>query len=132
MPRKQYFFLLVILPLVAGAFIYLLMRNNTWLHRFIHFNPKNPVVYPIGFIKRLIAYQLPDFCWSLSLAACLFLFQKKLGISAKMIAPLVFFLLISSEFIQYFFAGSFTFDWLDVGAAIIAFTLSYFYKPPVL
>jgi hypothetical protein len=132
MPRKQYFFLLVILPLVAGALVYLLMRNNTWIHELIGFNPKKPVIAPVGFLRQLIAYQFPDFCWSLSFASCLFLFQKKLDLSAKVITPLVFFFLISAEVIQYFIPGTFTFDWLDVSAAIIAFILSYFFKPPAI
>jgi hypothetical protein len=129
MPRKQYFFLLVILPLVAGALVYLLLRNNTWLHHTFGFNPQHPVAAAQGFFGQLLAYQLPDFCWSLSFAACLFLFQSRLGLSAKMIAPLAFILLIVAEFVQYLFPGSFTFDWMDVGAAIIAFLVSYFTKP---
>jgi len=44
---------------------------------------------------------------------------------SKLFTYLIVILIITSEMVQIFFPRHFTFDWIDVGAAILAVALSY-------
>lgn len=115
----------IFLPLSAGLLIYILFRHNTWLHShlFAGFS-RFPVIRPDNTLLRVVAYNLPDFCWAYSLAASLFFWQLWTGVNRRVVTIVTFILLAGSEFVQAAGYG-FTFDWLDLTATILAFGLSY-------
>ena len=73
---------------------------------------------------RLLVNNGPDFCWYYSFASSLhivnFIFFK-----SKLFLYLTVIVIVASEMVQIFLSQHFTFDWIDVGAAIIAVGLSY-------
>ena len=115
----------ILLPLAAGGMVYLLLRSNSWIHAQL-FTPGAdlPVIKSQGLLADLLKYNFPDFCWSYALAASLFVWQRWSGYARWWVTVLALLLLIGSEFIQLVQPG-FTFDWKDLVAAFLAFTLSY-------
>ena len=115
----------IILPLIAGAAIYIFFRKNTWLR--IHLLP--PDIYSVtlsrGPLNDLFVFNLPDFCWSYSLASSLFYWKRLDKVNNRYFPVLVLLLIIAAESAQYFLSPQFTFDRLDIVAAIMAFFLSY-------
>lgn len=116
----------ILLPLIAGITCYILFRKDTWFHRQFFFGQGFPVIESEGTGIRILAFHLPDFCWSYSLAAALFTWKKWSGASIRYFSLLVLLVLMGSELIQILLSGTFTFDWIDVLAAFIAFLLSYY------
>jgi hypothetical protein len=118
-------FLHVILPVIAGVMIYVLFRKDTWFHHQLLKAISPKAVFSKGIFTDIIAFNLPDFCWSYSLASALFIWEKWLHTRIRFFTAFVLLLLLVAELIQYFFAPQFTFDWLDLVAAVLAFFLSY-------
>lgn len=112
-----------VLPLVIGFIIYLSGRNDTLLNK--HLNIAFHYSVPHSWWFNIFRFNLPDFCWDYSFSSALFLWGKMIIAKIKYFPFAVLFLLIASEAIQIFFR-SFTFDWLDMLAAIFAFFLSCF------
>jgi hypothetical protein len=116
----------VMFPLLIGFIIYFLFRKGTWIHAFfISSNHHQPLILTKGTIARIIAYNLPDFCWSYSFSCALFIWKKIFGKEIKRFPIIVFTLLLTGEIIQFFFPSAFTFDWLDIIAAVLGFSLSW-------
>jgi len=60
-----------LLPLLAGALVYLFFRSPDF---FIHFFQVNPHIDVRNAVLRQLFFVLPDFCWGYSLACALYLF----------------------------------------------------------
>ena len=116
----------ILLPLIAGITCYILFRKDTWLHQQFFFTQRFPLIEAKGTGMKIIAFNLPDFCWSYSLAAALFTWKKWYGESIRYFPLLVLLALLGSEVVQVFLPGIFTFDWIDILAAFNAFLLSYY------
>jgi hypothetical protein len=109
-----------ILPLVAGAIVYLYFRQGGLMG------------YTLGNNTRmkdpgLLLQTLPDFLWAYSLASALFLFFGYTGLPFTWSAGVILVILLASEIIQLWFPGRFTFDFMDLGATVLAFLLSTLY-----
>ncbi len=105
------------------------MCSNSQLHYAVSYFLQLPAISTSNWLLKVVAFQVPDFCWSLSLASSLFLFQGKTEWGSYFFSFVVLLLLVGAEFIQSLFPQHFTFDWGDVVAAVLAFLLSYNYKP---
>lgn len=116
----------VILPLAAGLIIYLFCRSGTWLHRLLLFSPaKPPVIPPSNTFSRIIAFNVPDFCWCYSLSSALLLWEQWQHKKYRWLPAIVLLILLANEAVQYFLPSVFTFDLADMIAAILAFGLSF-------
>ena len=107
---KKIKFLLVFLPLLTGALIYLLYRSkNLYYYNFIHF---------------LVIYSLPDGLWLFSVGAVFLIARKRFFLHVIWFF-FIYLLVILGEFVQKFFGGHGTpvgtFDKSD----IVAFTYAY-------
>jgi hypothetical protein len=127
--KEKYFYrilLHIILPLLTGFIIYLSARNNTWLNEHLQFIQFHFYSLPQhNWFFNILQFNLPDFCWDYSFSSALFLWKEKTGTKIKYFPSAILFLLIAGEGIQVFFPYSFTFDWLDMVAAFLAFCSSY-------
>jgi len=116
----------VLLPLIFGIVIYFLFRKDTWFHQyFFSVQMKFPLIEPQNTAGKIMAFNLPDFCWSYSFASALFLWKRWMGSKWVVFPVLVLSLLLVAEFIQLYFSHWFTFDWADIFAALLAYVLSY-------
>ena len=116
----------IISPLIGGCIIYLYYRHNTWLNMHLGFRSiTSDNNLQSNWWHEVLVYNVPDFCWDYSFASALFIWRQKTAAGTKYFPIAVFVLLMISESIQIFFPGNFTFDWLDILAAILAFSLSY-------
>ncbi|MGV3658465.1 MAG: hypothetical protein ACO1NX_10930 [Chitinophagaceae bacterium] len=78
---------------------------------------------------KLLVNVAPDFCWSYSLTASLYLYALVYNLPAKMAVFIIFLLVMLSEYIQLYI-NSFTFDVYDIAASAFAFVLAlYLIKP---
>ena len=118
--RKAFF--LCVLPLLVGACIYVLFRREGLMG----FSINEPRQFKNEF-ARILINTIPDFCWSFSLVNALYLFAKTRTIGFWKTTWLAGLIIILSEAIQLLFPRSFTFDMLDLIAAILAFLLSFLY-----
>ena len=115
-------FLTVFLPLFVGLIIYLLYKPK--LIPLFSFPNSAAALSGKNLFTKLMVNSGPDFCWSYSFASALFItnfifFRSKLFTYATVI------LIILAELIQIFLPRYFTFDWMDLGAAVIAVFISY-------
>jgi hypothetical protein len=115
----------VILPLILGLLVYLFYRSNTWLNYLVGQTALKPVIVPGNFISRILAFNVPDFCWFYSFSSAFFIWEHWWGRPLKLLSYGVLVLLIASELVQLLFPLLFTFDPVDILAAILAFTLSF-------
>lgn len=116
----------VLLPLIVGTIIYLLFRQHTFLHRiFFSGTDYKAIIISENKFANVIAFNLPDFCWSYSFASALFIWEKRQERIIKYFPFIVLLILLMGELIQLFLPSMFTFDWLDLIAAFSAFLLSY-------
>ena len=115
----------VALPLIFGFLIYFFFRPNVWLVQFLE--KRNPLISlsEMNQFQKLLFFSGPDFCWAYSLSSALFIWHKWLKRPPKHFAYPVFSLVVLSELLQILLTSNFTFDWLDMIAAILAFALSY-------
>jgi predicted Na+-dependent transporter len=116
----------VILPLLAGLAIYLLFRNHTWLHRQFFPNIARPVIQPENNLTAIIAYNMPDFCWAYSFTSALLIWNNHSTRRIRHLPLFILTFLLLSEVLQYWTPSYFTFDWRDLAATSVAFSLSYF------
>jgi hypothetical protein len=116
----------VALPLLIGVVIYLNGRQDTWLNRHLSFLPFF-FIHPHfdNIWHRLLVYNLPDFCWDYSFTSALFLWERKALANNKYFPVMILLILLISEAIQIFMPAAFTFDWLDMLAAVLAFSMSW-------
>lgn len=120
-------FVHVLLPLIAGAIIYLLLRQDTFLHQlFFSGSGSKAIAISKNLVTDIFVYNLPDFCWCYSFASALFIWERWQGNKIKFFSVVVLSVLVIGELIQIFLSSFFTFDWGDIVAAIIAFGLSYY------
>ena len=120
-------FLHVILPLLAGFFIFFFFRPDVILVQF--FSKREPLI-PFDQLTKLQEWLLfsgPDFCWAYSLSSALFIWEKWQGKPIRFFPFVVLLFIIGSELIQFLLTSAFTPDWVDVLAALLAFSLSYFF-----
>lgn len=116
----------ILIPLIIGGFVYLFFRSSTWIHYHIfNYAKVHPIVSLSGTWGNILAFQLPDFCWSYALSSSMFLWKKTNGIRYSYISLLIASIVIGAELIQIFMPAMFTFDSRDLLAAGIAFLLSY-------
>lgn len=128
MQRKNLFWIVlihVLLPLFIGLVIYLLYRPQTVVS--IFFMGRSSIVpkQHSNVLYRVIIDSGPDFCWSYSFTSAIFILNS-IYFHAKYFFPVVLLIIIISEFIQFFLPRYFTFDWIDIGAAVAGVVLSYF------
>lgn len=126
---KKYFYkilLHIIFPLIVGTVIYISGRHNTALNKYLElFAFHNYRSTSKTWWNKILIYNIPDFCWDYSLASALFLWREMNLIKIKYFGVIVLSLLLATEGVQFFLPHFFTFDWLDMIAAIAAFFLSY-------
>jgi hypothetical protein len=115
----------IILPLAAGVAIYIFFRQNTWFH--YHLLPPgfHPLVLPRTPLNDAFIFNVPDFCWAYSLASSLFYWGRIDRVRNRFFPVFVLLLIVTAESVQYFLSSRFTFDWMDLTAAILAFLLSF-------
>lgn len=117
----------VLLPLLAGVLVYILFRHNTWFHiHILSVNRASPFIKLNGAAGNIISYQFPDFCWSYSIAASLILWQISYKVNFSGFSLFVLLIVVAAEVIQLLMPHSFTFDWADILAALLAFLLSFY------
>lgn len=114
-----------ILPLALGFFIYYFFRPDVAVVRC--FTDRKPLIplQEMNGLQKLLIYSGPDLCWSYSLASALFLWERGLQKRIRFFPVFVLLLLVMSELAQGIFIHHFTFDMADLGAAILAFLLSF-------
>ena len=116
-----------LLPLLAGTLIYLLFRNDSWLHdRLFDQDTRLPLLGMEGMIADIVKYQLPDFCWSFSLTAALVVWKNWWGRPIPFFLLYIILIVAGSELIQLSVFNGFTFDIRDLFAAVLAAVLSFF------
>ncbi len=108
--------LLCLLPLLAGALVYVCFRPGGLLG-YAYPLPQPIVLQPLFGV-------LPDLLWSFSLANALFLYQRSRGSVGTAWRVAVFLLLLGQEWIQLLFPEYFRFDWWDLAASVFAYFLS--------
>lgn len=113
------------LPLVAGFLIYYYCRPGVWFVQWLGKRAQAPASGDPGAVRELLVYSGPDFLWSYSLASALFTWQLYQGRRSRLFPLWVFLLLTSAELVQGRLLKGFTFSWADLGAAVLAFLLSY-------
>lgn len=112
-------------PLLTGLLVYILFRNQSWLHQqFFGNDVQLPLVNISGKVADIIKFQLPDFCWAFSLTAALVTWKNWWGRSIPFFFGYIFVLVAGSELIQLWGSG-FTFDLRDLLAAILGVVLSF-------
>jgi hypothetical protein len=120
----------VLLPLVAGAAIYYICNpGSSIVQRMLpaFFIPEHPLLDTSkSALIRIVLFNGPDFCWSYSLVSSLLYWQYAAAFYRKYFWPVILLLLLGQELIQLLFPGYFTFDILDIIAALIAFLLSLY------
>ncbi len=107
-----------LVPLFTGGLIYLFFRSAVFTYA-----PKVEVQQP--WLKQFY-FTLPDFCWSYSFAAALYLFSLYYHLCFIGTAMLIFIALIGAEVVQLYLPDQFTFDYFDLAAAVLAFVLCTF------
>lgn len=129
MIRKRDFFLILLhiaLPLLIGVVIYLKGKEDTWLNNHFPFLNFSLIHWHADNIwHRLLVYNLPDFCWDYSFASALFFWGRKAFANSKYFPVMILLILLMSEAIQIFMPAAFTFDWLDMLGAVLAFSMSW-------
>lgn len=114
-----------VLPLLLGFLIYYFFRPDVAVVRCIsHREPLIPF-HEMNGLQSVLIYSGPDFCWSYSLAAALFTWESGLRKRIRFFPLTVLVLLCLSEVLQGVLLHHFTFDWIDLGAAVFAFILSF-------
>ena len=121
----------VILPLITGLTIYFIARPDTWLVQKLlpfHFSfiEKNWDILSAGWFTKLVVFSGPDFCWNYSITSALLFWKSFSAVKNRYFPVFIFILVLMQEFIQLLFPGYFTFDILDIVAAVMAFLLSLF------
>jgi hypothetical protein len=121
----------VILPLIIGLIIYVAARPETWLVQKLlpfpfSFIDKNRDILFTDWFMKFIAFNGPDFCWSYSITSALLYWKHFSGIKIPYFPVLIFLLISVQEFVQLLFISHFTFDIMDMGAAVSAFILSLY------
>jgi hypothetical protein len=119
----------LLLPLLVGGMVYVAMQPESypaqWWHQLTGYNIFIPPIQGL----RGLAQVLPDFLWSYSLSFFLLWWLAPLVKNVFRLSLGILGLLIVTEWVQVFFPNRFTFDFLDLVAAITAFFLSlFFYK----
>ena len=118
----------VLLPLAVGGMAYLLLRSNSWIHaQFFSRGSDLPVIKSHGFMSDILKYNLPDFCWSYSLASSLFIWKRWWDAAIPLFSFWVLLILAGSELIQLLPGSDFRFDPIDLFAAFLAFGLSFLF-----
>jgi hypothetical protein len=115
-----------VLPLVAGFLIYYYFRPGVEIIQW--FAMRRPVADPVDMnrVQQLLIYSGPDFLWSYSLASALFIWQAAQVSTPRLFPLFVLLLLLAAELAQGWLLPGFTFDWPDLGAAVLAFFLSFY------
>ncbi len=121
--KKTFFH--VLLPLLIGYFIYFFFRPNYWFVEIINKREGLINISDANWFQQLLIFSGADFCWAYSLSSALFIWSKWQGQKIRIFPVFTFFIIIFSEAVQYFFSQNFTFDWMDMLAAVLAFALSY-------
>ncbi|MCX6316161.1 MAG: hypothetical protein NTW29_02645 [Bacteroidetes bacterium] len=117
-----------VLPLVIGFAIYYFFRPEVAVIRWTgHHTPLIPVS-EMNDWQRLLVFSGPDFCWSYSLSAALFIWQKAQDRPLPYFTLFVFLIILLSELLQGWALPGFTLDWADLIAALSAFGLSWMFK----
>lgn len=115
-----------LLPLLTGFLIYLLFRQQSWLHLQLFSNNAHlPLVNISGSLADIMKYQLPDFCWTFSLTAALMIWKDWWGRPIPFFFGYILLLAAGSELVQLWEIPGFTFDFRDLLAAISGAGLSF-------
>ena len=115
--RVKFFSLIVILPLAAGAFIYLLSHDTILLQ--FHFKVSN------FNIPKIIQNYLPDFLWSFAFFNSLFIIWKENRKMANLYSCASLLVSFSLEFLQKVGYINGTFDLNDVFVYFLGYIFSY-------
>lgn len=120
----------VIFPLIIGLIIYIIARPGTWLVQKLlpfrlSFIEESSGLSPT-WLTKLVVFSGPDFCWNYSITSALLFWKYFSGVKQHYFPVFILVLILLQEFIQLLFAKYFTFDILDIVAAVLAFLLSLF------
>ncbi len=115
-----------VLPLLIGCLVYLFLRTGTVLNYVFETPDLSEYWVYDNQIASIIKFNLPDFLWAYSLSAALLFWQQKRGKADQWFVFTVVVLIATTEVGQIFFQPQFTFDLLDVVAALSGSTLSYY------
>jgi hypothetical protein len=113
-----FIFLHCFFPLLIGVIVYLFFRPA-------FFAPMPKITLQHQWLEQLL-FTLPDFCWSYSFAAALYLFSIYYQVSFKWSSLLIFVAVTASEVAQLAFPQQFTFDVFDLVAVVVAFLFCTF------
>ena len=118
----------IILPLIIGFTIYFIAKPDNWLtNRLLPFEFSNRHSnYAANWFTRIIFLNGPDFCWSYSLTSSLLFWKQLSGFKTIFFYVFIFLIILMQELVQYFLPSYFTFDILDIVAALLAFLLSFY------
>lgn len=114
------YFIHVVIPVLAGGFIYFLGRNNDLI--LYDWFPALQVFKHNVNLPNWVKYNLPDGIWMYSVTSLMvFLWQKKVNYNSLgwIISGIIIAVVI--EFFQKFGFFPGTFDWMDLCFYIIAF-----------
>ncbi len=120
---KQFFFY-VLLPLIIGYFIYFFFRPDYWFVQLIDKREPIVTIHELSLIERIFIFSGSDYCWAFSFSSALFIWEGTQHQRFRFLPVIVLITLVGSEFIQHLLKSSFTWDWWDVVAALLAFCLS--------
>lgn len=117
-----------ILPLIIGFTIYFIAKPDNWLtKRIFPFEFSNRQCnYAADWLTRIIIFNGPDFCWSYSLTSSLLFWKQLSRFKTIFFYVFIFLIILMQELVQYCLPSYFTFDILDIVAALLAFLLSFY------
>ena len=108
------------LPLLAGALIYIFFRPEVWFVR--QLGVKGIILSAPGPLTRIMIYSGPDFFWAYAFSSALLFWGR--NNPNKYFPLLILLMLFLSEIIQLVLKPGFRFDWIDLAAVTLAFGLS--------
>lgn len=128
-PASQFFkwIIHVLLPLFLGILIYIVYRPNIIITGLFDVSQQPKIdIRTLSFLKKILIFSLPDFCWAYSFASAMLLLNHSLNfMSHRLMFICVLVVVTASELIQLFIPD-FTFSIADTVLVIFACCLSAF------
>ena len=116
----------VFLPLFFGFLIYWFYRPNVWIIQMLSDRAPLLKVEEMSLFQKLFIFTGTDFCWSYSFTSALIFYNSFQKNKIRHFPLIILSLILISELVQNFTEEHFTFDWVDLFAALIAFLWSIY------